>query len=100
LKPHEYYDCCIDEVFLFIKAYRDRVIAESTDAWRRSRLIVYQVWRPYAPKGMSSVSIYDFMPLQGDPTPEERIKWKEEEYREMLGEVNRLEIMAKQQHIL
>lgn len=67
ITPGEFWDLCFEETLLLINGYYDRVNAE----WQQTRLIVYTIACTVTEPDKRQ-HIFDFLPLKGDPTPEER----------------------------
>jgi hypothetical protein len=98
LKPAEYYDCTLEEVFFFIKAYRQQRLEIINEEWRQARIVAYYSVAPYLKK--EDQNLYSFLPLPGDPTPEEIQKAKEQQQNDLVAEAMRLEAMAREQNLI
>lgn len=82
LKPAEYYECSLGEVIEMITGWQYRELMER----RRIRELKYTIYCAVTETG-KRVSMYEFEPLDDDPTPEEiqemQKEQAEEEQREM-----------------
>ena len=49
------------------------------DNWQRARLIAYIAGKPYFGKMHQNLTVYEFLPLPGDPTKEQIAEIKKEQ---------------------
>lgn len=66
MSPDDYWSTPITDVFEIIEGFRKR----ETEAWQRARFQSYIIYCSVTDENKRK-SIYDFMELDGDPTPEE-----------------------------
>lgn len=59
--------CTLGEIFSAIKGYEKRLY----QYWNATRFLSYTMYSLVTDQSKRE-SVYDFMPLEGDPTPEER----------------------------
>jgi hypothetical protein len=97
LKPEEYTNCTLEQVFFFIKAYRQRRLEEFGEQWRQARFIAFNAVGPYLKKG---TSIYDLLRLPGDPTPQELKAMREKELNDIIAESNRIMALAREKKMV
>lgn len=71
LTPREF-DLMIDG----LERRRKEKSEEIMEGWRIARFQAFTALQPHLKKEHANLSIYDFMPLPGDPTPQERKKMK------------------------
>lgn len=67
LKPFEVWRCTLGEIFSTINGYEKRLY----QYWNATRFLSYTMYQ-LVTKPADRENIYDYMPLEGDPTPEER----------------------------
>lgn len=73
----QYGKCTIREYRLRYDALERRQsekIALNLEAWRRARLIAYCATKPHMLEKDKNMTVYDFMPLEGDPTKLQQIE--------------------------
>lgn len=59
------------------------------DEWKRTRFSAYMVYCSVTEKN-NRADLYDFLPLMGDPTAEERDKMKQEEAENKRASMNHI----------
>lgn len=74
LSPEDYNSSCLADVVMTIQGHQER----ETYALRNTRILVGVIHASLGGKE----NVLDLMPLPGDPTKEERMKAKAEEYQE------------------
>lgn len=88
MTPDQYYGYTFEEIVSAVQAHRENV----TEGWRQTRLIGYLMYCANTDGKKRRVSIYEFLPLHGDPT-EEEIKQMEEE--RIKNEIQEIESIKK-----
>lgn len=58
------------------------------EGWRQARFIAYMIARPNLID--KQLSIWNFMPLDGDPTPEEMAEMKQQEQTKQMEQAQRV----------
>jgi len=56
----------------------------NTEQWRQTRFIAYCSAKPYFEKKDEKLTVFEFMPLPGDPSPEEIVQYKKEFHTSVL----------------
>jgi hypothetical protein len=87
----------LEQVFFFIKAYRQRRLEEFGEQWRQARFIAYNAAGPYLKKG---TTIYDLLRLPGDPTPADMKARREKELNDIIAESNRIMALAREKKMV
>ena len=93
LTPDGYYDATLGEVLLFVAASRDKENRE----WQRARFVAYTQYCGTV-ESKSRVSIFEFLPLPGDPTPAQLEKMKAKEQNAFAASIARRSAAAMEKY--
>lgn len=81
ITPGEFWELTLEESFLLIRAYHDRVNVQ----WQQTRLLIYTIAATVTSEEDRG-DIYDLFYIPGDPTPEERMAEAKAAYEQMMEE--------------
>lgn len=74
MKPDEFWDCTMSDILLTVEGHQAREI----DEWRRTRFLGYLIYCSVTDNNKRE-SIFNFLPLDGDPSEEELKKIEQQE---------------------
>jgi hypothetical protein len=81
ITPGEFWELTLEESFLIIRAYHDRVNVQ----WQQTRLLIYTIAATVT-NAEDRGEIFDLFYIPGDPTPAERIADAKAAYENMMEE--------------